>query len=83
MFVLFSRAVVSFKEMLHLSPGFLLGAFAHIISHRWKSLFLTFPWQSFHSIYVYQIITLYTLNLHCAICYISKREKKKEKYISL
>lgn len=68
-------------SFLHLSPGFLLGAFEHIISHRWKSLFLTFPWQSFHNIYVYQIIMLYTLNVHCAICCISKQERKKSMFL--
>ena len=72
------KTVASF---LHLSPGFLLGAFEHLISRRWKSLFLTFPWQSFHNIYVHQIIMLYTLNVHCAICCISKQERKKSIFL--
>lgn len=68
-------------SFLHLSPGFLLGAFEHMISRRWRSLFLTFPWQLFHNIYVYQIIMLYTLNVHHAICYISKQERKKSIFL--
>ena len=35
---------------------------------RWRKRQLTLLWQSFCNIYVYQIMTLYTLNLHNVIC---------------
>ena len=41
-------------------------------------------WQSFHNIYVYQIIMFYTLNLS-TVCqfYLDKIGGKKEKFLSI
>lgn len=39
---------------------------------------LTLLWSPFHNIYIYQIITLYTLNLHNVLCqlYLNKAWEK-------
>lgn len=40
---------------------------------------LNLLWQSFHNIYIYLIITLYTFNLYNVICglYLNKAKKNK------
>lgn len=41
---------------------------------RWQMCSLTRLWWSFHNVYVYQVITLYALNINSFICQLHLRE---------